>query len=133
MKYFAIALLAVFLIGTMVNAETLNCRTVAAESIYYSEGVIQLTAEIVSDSVLKNAELRVLQTNLGSHTPGQIRSHVEGAYKKFDLESDTWCNYQISLSNRFRARGPKRLPLWLDAFCEANTHSKHRLICVRVD
>ncbi len=122
-------ILLIFVMGMSAHAETLECRSSGPESIYYTEGTIRVKAIVIGDAALNRIEMDVTRGNLGFGPEDQITEGRETPnYVKFWLGADAWCNYRGTLPKNFRSR-PKMFPMFMDAYCEENTNSSHRLIC----
>lgn len=134
MRLMAIILFGIFMLGTLVNAETpkIFCASKKGEHIYYgSDGQIFLTAESLSDDHIANVMLEHRPDDkYGSRERGVRLGKLsrDGRYIRFGLDGDAWCTYKITLPSDYRGRTGS-FPLFLDAYCEENTNSSHRLSC----
>ncbi len=131
MRIMAIILFSIFMLGTLANAETLQCMSKKGEHIYYGgDGQIVLTASVISSELLHNVNFTLVPENkYGSREPGPAQGRVRGGFVKFSLYGDAWCEYRISIPKDFRLRTNGKFPLFLDAYCEEHTNSNHRLNC----
>jgi hypothetical protein len=107
------------------QASELLCASKSGETIYYADGQIKITAQVNSPTHLSRLSLHISDGNVGFSNE-DVRGQVRGNWVRFQA-SDAWCDYTIVMPRTFRVR--TSFKMFLDARCDENTNSSHRLNC----
>lgn len=124
---FTLLVLANLAFTSVANAAQISCTTDKEVELYFSSGYIRLTADIKNNVTLENLSLSLI----GDAKMGGRENLIEGKttkkYVRFSLYGDHVCSYKLTLRKHFATY--KTTTAYLDAFCEENHNSAHRLKC----
>lgn len=126
MKYL-VTFLALSCLSQLARADILVCASQKNESLYYSTGQVKVIAEIGNETWLTDIAISTTGSHLLGTRTAQSSGHIKGAYVRFDMDSDAWCNYRLVLPKGFNAQ--EKTVAYVDAYCEENTNNNIRLNC----
>lgn len=124
---FVLSILTSFAFNHLAQAKQITCSSKKEVELYFSTVQINFAADIKNNVTLENISLSLV----GDSKMGGRENRVEGKatkkYVRFSLYGDHVCSYKLTLRKGFE--NFKTTTAYLDAFCEDNHNSAHKLSC----
>lgn len=123
----SVTVLSAFLAAS-ASAGELVCASKKDETLYYSSGQLLLSADVVSETNLRDVDLSLQPGSKHGSRDADVTGAGSGRWIRFALEGDAWCSYKLALPAGFD-QGGRTFPAFVDAACENNTRSSVRMSC----
>lgn len=128
MKVLFAALIAPALFASIANAKTMACASGKEEILYFQDGQLVMTADVVASDKIENVEMSFLPDRKLGASETEVQAQKKGDWMRFYLDGDAWCSYKVVVPSNFSRANGSFIAI-VDAVCEENINSTIRMNC----